>query len=87
MSEQRRPRRPSNEMQEWLVREWNKRHPVGTPVRVRTDTRGTIETVTRSEAQMLSGHTAVVWVEGIAGCYALERVTAIGEAAEALERR
>lgn len=79
MSEQRRSRRPADEMQQWLVDKWNELYPAGTPVRVRTDSRGTIETVTRSAAELLSGHTAVVWLKGIAGCYSLERVTAISE--------
>lgn len=78
---------PSRAEQERAVHAWNERHPVGASVRVRTDTRGTIETRTRSRAQMLSGHTAVVWLEGIAGCYALDRVRATTEAIEALERR
>lgn len=34
------------------------------------------ETRTMSDEQLLGGHTAVVWLEGIAGAYALERVTA-----------
>lgn len=39
-------------------------------------------TKTRTDAQVLSGHSAVIWVEGIAGCYLLDRVrpAAIGEA-------
>lgn len=78
MSEQRK-RRTTNRMQEWLVAKWNELYPVGTPVHVRTDSRGTIETVTRSAAELLSGHTAVVWLKGFAGCYSLERVTAISE--------
>lgn len=36
-----------------------------------------METVTRSEAQLLFGHTAVVWVEGISGCYSLSHVEAV----------
>lgn len=35
------------------------------------------DTVTRSEAQILGGHTAVVWMEGVSGCYDLECVTPI----------
>jgi hypothetical protein len=54
---------------------------------VRLDSGEVRETRTRSTAMLLSGHTAVIWLEGIAGCYALECVTAIDEAVEALERR
>lgn len=38
-------------------------------------------TVTTSEAEILSGHSAVVWLEGIRGCYQLDRVTPIKEEA------
>ena len=30
---------------------------------------------TRSSAQVLSGHTAVVWLEGVSGCVCLEAIT------------
>lgn len=54
---------------------FNAKHPVGTAVTLHTDTKGDIATKTRSEAQVLSGHSAVVWLEGVSGCYALDRVT------------
>lgn len=53
---------------------WNAAHPVGAAVTVRTDTKGTIATKTRSAAQVLSGHSAVIWLDGITGCYELDRV-------------
>lgn len=54
---------------------WNEQNPVGVPVKVQKDN-GTVHNgVVKYPAQMLSGHTAVVWVTGITGCYALERVT------------
>lgn len=56
---------------------WNTRHPIGTPVVVKRDGGQTISTRTRSAAQVLGGHTAVIWVEGISGCYALDRVSAL----------
>jgi hypothetical protein len=65
--------------QERLVTAWNSKHPVGCKVEVTRDRGETMKTATRSEAQMLGGHTAVIWLEGIAGCYALERVKAIEE--------
>lgn len=34
-------------------------------------------TTTRTTAQILGGHTAVVWLEGISGCYGLSHVTPI----------
>ena len=38
-------------------------------------------TVTTSEAEILSGHSAAVWLEGIRGCYQLDHVTPINEEA------
>jgi hypothetical protein len=54
---------------------WNRYYPVGTPVRLLQDNGETVETRTTSNAQVLGGHSAVVWVFGFAGCYALHRVT------------
>lgn len=55
--------------------DFNARHPIGTAVTLHTDTKGDIATKTRSAAEVLSGHSAVVWLEGVSGCYALDRVT------------
>jgi hypothetical protein len=71
---QRRPRRKSlNELKaECIV--WNHEHPVGTAVvyhPVIGEPAGR-ETKTRSEAYVLGDHTAVVFVEGVAGCVALD---------------
>ncbi len=52
--------------------------PVGSRVRVQLDgIDEPFETVTRSEAQILSGHSPVVWMENVSGCYLLDRVTPI----------
>ena len=56
---------------------FNAAHPVGTTVRYWRGVRegepsGTGKT--RSEAQVLSGHTAVIWIEGCSGCIALSHV-------------
>lgn len=56
---------------------FNAAHQVGAAVRVELDSGEIRETVTTSEAQVLSGHTAVIWLDGIRGCYDLERVTAL----------
>lgn len=61
---------------------WNRTHAIGTPVRLRTDGGDTIETATRSEAYMLSGHTPVIFLEGIVGCYMLDRVTPVTKGGE-----
>lgn len=64
------------------VARFNERYPVGTPVIVSPyigEKDGQFHTKTRTAAEVLSGHTAVVWVEGRAGCYCLDAVTAIPE--------
>jgi hypothetical protein len=72
-----KPRAESSARQYERVVDFNAHCPVGTPVTVERDNGRTEETVTTSEAYMMSGHTAVVHLQGIAGCYALERVKAI----------
>ncbi|MER6191815.1 hypothetical protein [Streptomyces cyaneofuscatus] len=66
---------------EVTVDRWNAQYPVGTPVtahpgfRPETDPKGTqLITRTRSAASVLSGHTAVVWVEGHSSCIKLTHV-------------
>jgi hypothetical protein len=62
---------------------WNAVNPVGTHVDVQMDSGKVRETLTRTSAQILGaepsrgyiGHTAVIWLEGITGCYLLSRVT------------
>jgi hypothetical protein len=64
---------------ERLADEFNEAHPIGTPVRYWTGWReGDGKTgVTRSEARVLGGHTAVVWVTGESSCIALTHVDAV----------
>jgi|GEM_PF-698119 len=51
---------------------------VGGRVAVKIDgTDKPLITTTRTEAQILSGHTAVVWLDGVSGCYCLSHVTPI----------
>lgn len=54
--------------------DWNAAHPIGTAVELHKDGGEYFPTKTRSEAQVLSGHSAVIWVEGVSGCYLLSRV-------------
>jgi len=69
------------------VAAWNEKHPVGTEVTVELDSGEIRATTTRSAAQMLGaepsknnpGHTAVIFLDGISGCYLLSRVRAKGE--------
>lgn len=68
-------KRPFLAEQQRLVINWNNKHPEGTAVTVTLDgDQGTMESVTRSEAWMMGGHSAVILLEGIAGGYALDRV-------------
>jgi len=62
--------------------QFNERFPVGQRVTVHLDCGDSVSTQTRSKAEVLSGHSAVIWLDGIAGCYLLDRVTPItGEVA------
>lgn len=57
---------------------------VGGRVAVKIDgTDKPLITTTRTEAQILSGHTAVVWLDGVSGCYCLSHVTPILAEADA----
>lgn len=60
---------------EGVCSNFNRLVSVGDEVIVKRDDGSFFETITRSPAQVLSGHTPVIWLEGITGCYALERVT------------
>lgn len=53
---------------------WNQAHPIGTLVQFHPviGGRGYRERTTRSEAYVLSGHTAVIMLDGESGCVALE---------------
>jgi hypothetical protein len=56
---------------------FNAAHQVGAAVSVELDGGEVRETVTTSEAQVMGGHSAVIWLDGVRGCYDLERVTAL----------
>ena len=57
-----------------IVADWNAAHEPGTDV-IQTDDFGNeSRTKTHSYAELLGGHTPVVWLAGRSGCYALDRV-------------
>lgn len=58
---------------------WNAEHVIGTHVVLTRDDNVQLRTRTRSEAQVLSGHSAVIWLDGVSGCYLLNRVRAVPE--------
>lgn len=72
---------PINTKEQQLVEDWNQKYPLGTPVRYWTGVREGEgkEGKTRTEASLLSGHSAVVWVTGQPGCISLSHVEPIEE--------
>jgi len=70
-----RPIRRSPEQLEHQIAEFNRRYPVGTTVCVELDSGERRTTITRSAAQILGGHSPVIWLEGVRGCYLLDRVS------------
>jgi len=72
--ENRRPR--SLQALRAEVDRWNSAYRVGTRVTLTKDDGTEVDAVTRSEASVLSGHTAVIWLRQVVGCWALDRVRA-----------
>jgi hypothetical protein len=67
--------------QQQLVDAWNAAHPEeGVRVSYVRDDFSVTCAKTRSRAEMLSGHTAVIWLEGVRGCVALGRVKPLDNA-------
>ena len=72
-----RPTRKSAAQLQAACDKFNAAHQVGASVSVKLDSGEVRETVTNSEAQVMGGHSAVIWLDGVSGCYDLERVTAL----------
>lgn len=53
---------------------FNAEYEIGQWVTVRKDNGEGLITRTRSRAEVLSGHSAVIWVEALSGCYLLDRI-------------
>ena len=53
--------------------DFNSRYTKGTKGWLHMDSGESKPTHTRSKAQVLSGHSAVIWVAGVSGCYLLDR--------------
>lgn len=82
MTDTKRPKQATPAELKRAVDAFNKKFPVGTEVLYRSSPGGPVlRTKTRSEAEVLSGHTAVVWVDYVSGCVALDAVAAIDEPA------
>jgi hypothetical protein len=56
------------------VKAFNERYPIGSTVTIIKDSGEKVNTKVKYAAEILSGHSPVVWLEGIAGCYMLDRV-------------
>lgn len=56
------------------IRDWNSKYPIGTDVIYERALGPALCTTTRSAAQVLAGHTAVIFVEGVSGCVRLDCV-------------
>lgn len=56
------------------IERFNSTVEVGALVEVLIDDGSIWRTRTTAPAQLLGGHTPVVWLEGMAGCYLLDRV-------------
>lgn len=68
------PKRPSAAQLQKQCDRWNAKNPVGTLVSYE-EIVGEGEThrgASTTEAQVLGGHTAVIWLEGKSGCVCLE---------------
>jgi hypothetical protein len=59
------------------VNAWNAAHKVGTPVILSKDDGSQVTTVTRHPASLIAGYIPVVWLDGVSGCYRLDRVKAV----------
>jgi hypothetical protein len=78
----KRPHRPNPLKLQAQCDAFNRVYPIGCKVNVRLDSGEIRETKTKTRAEVLQGHSAVIWLEGITGCYLLDRVTPILEAVD-----
>lgn len=67
-------KRPNLKKLQQQCDDWNAKNRVGCNVVLTKDNGEQYPSVTTSEARVLSGHSAVIWVKGISGCYLLDRV-------------
>lgn len=59
--------------QKALLKKWENVE-IGTWIVVRKDNGEELRTKVRDKPLLLGDHSAVIWLEGISGCYSLERV-------------
>lgn len=81
-------KKPDIKEMQGLCDVFNTAHPVGADVHVKLDGKDEpFLTKTRSTAQILSGHSAVIWLDDVSGCYLLDRVTPVYAAPKPALRR
>jgi hypothetical protein len=68
------PKKKSLETLQQEVHAFNLKYPVGSKLKLTLDFGEVTDVVVRNEASILGGHSAVTWLEGIAGCYSLDKV-------------
>lgn len=68
-------KRPNTQMMALQIENWNLKHAIGASVIVTLDSGERFPTITLGEAYVLGGHSAVISLQGVRGCYLLDRVT------------
>jgi hypothetical protein len=68
-------KQPSIKKLQKQVDEFNNLYRVGSFVHVHKDSGEIVYTTVKTEAQILGGHSAVAWFDGISGCYRVDRVS------------
>lgn len=79
------PKRPTAAQLQKQCDKWNAKSPIGTTVAFEEIVgRGeTFRGKSSSEAQVMGGHSAVIWLDGKSGCVDLEHCTAVAGDTEA----
>lgn len=57
------------------IKDWNSKYPIGTDVIYSRDLGPRLHTTTRSAAQLLNARIPVIFLDGVASCVPLDRVT------------
>lgn len=70
-------KRPSKELEALRAENWNLKHPIGTPVKLKRDSGAEQITKTRSQAYVCDAGYAVAFFEDVSGYYLLDRAVAL----------
>lgn len=79
MNKPKRIKQPTVEQLEERCRQWNASYPIGAEVEYHSviGAQRNVLTRTNSVAYVLSGHTAVCFVDGVSGCVALDALVPV----------